>query len=114
MGYSQWIDRYSRWQYSEVYKASNANVYAYERETLAFPPEGSYTEHIVKADDNVFSLAGYYYYGLLQRASSLWWAIAEINDVVDPTQQFKRGSTVYIPDFQYVMWWLSFIHEVLV
>jgi len=114
MAVSQWCSRYSRFQNVETYESTDGRLFCEEREPMDPPPEGNYFEHTVKSSDTLFTLAGYYYHGLLPRAASFWWAIAEANDIVDPTQPLKPAATLRIPDFQYVVDWIGYEHPVYV
>jgi len=111
---STWTDKNSRWRGVEVYDDGDGNLFLEEREPLIAPAAEFYTEHTAVGGDTPFSLAGYYYKGLLPRAASYWWAIAEANGIVDATQPLRPGSTVKIPDYQYVQKWQAEIHEVYV
>lgn len=111
---SIWTDKYSRWRGVDVYDDGSGNLFLEEREPLTPPAEEFYVEHVAVEGDTPFSLAGYYYKGLLARAAALWWAIAEANEMVDPTQKIAPGKVVKIPDYQYVIKWLAERHEVYV
>ena len=113
------IDRYSRWQYSDTFVHTDDLLYVEEREPFEGAPDIAevgyeYIEHTVVDGDTLFSLAGYYYHRLLPRACALWWAIAEANEIVDPTQKLVAGMKLVVPDYQYVLYWLGYRHEVYV
>lgn len=114
MAESTWIDRYSRWRGVDVYDDGEGNLFLEEREPLESPAKEFYREHIAVGSDTPYSLAGYYYKGLLPRAASYWWAIAEANGIVDATQPITAGKILKIPDYQYVLRWQAERHEVYV
>jgi hypothetical protein len=111
---STWIDRYSRWRGVDVFDDGEGNLFLEEREPLEPPAEEFYREHTAVEGDTPFSLAGYYYKGLLPRAAAYWWAIAEANDIVDPTQPLVPSRKYKIPDYEYVQKWQAERHEVYV
>lgn len=52
-------------------------------------------EVVAGAQDTLWSLAAYYYRSL-DRPEQLWWLIAEVNGIVDPTLEIT-GMRIIIP-----------------
>lgn len=111
---SQWLNKYSRFKQIETYTDTNNNVLLNEREPLDEPTEGQYFPHVVSEDETCFSLASYYYYDLSKRPAGLWWAIAEANNIVDPTQKLTPGKAIKIPDFSMIEDYLGYKKSVFV
>ena len=109
---SSWIDRHSRYQYADVYSTADKRAFVSEREPMDPPPEGQFKEHTVARGDSCISLAGLYYHGLIRRPARFWWAIMEVNKIIDPTQPIRPATVLKIPDIQYVLDWIGHRHDI--
>lgn len=69
-----------------------------DREAFPFRQLNDNRQHVVKAGDTLFSLAGRYFRGL-PRPAGLWWVIADfqVQQLHDPTVELPVGSVLVIP-----------------
>ncbi len=72
--------------------------YLNEREPFRFQPFPDNRTHRVVEGETLFSLAGRYF-DPLPRACGYWWAIADFNEILDPTLALD-GAVLAIPSIR--------------
>ncbi len=72
------------------------------RTPMPYAPVPGIARAIIQAGDSLFAMA-YRAYGSAQ----LWWAIADFNEIFDPTTETTPGREILIPPRDYVEAWLS-------
>jgi len=80
-----------------VYDAQG-NQYLTDREPYRYRERPDNRIHIVVQGDTLFSLA-HRYFSPLERASGLWWVIADFQNppIIDPSLELIPGSKIIIP-----------------
>ena len=83
---------------------ANGNLMLYGTEPYRFREFEDTQQHVVKEGDSLFTLAGKYYRGGIDRPAGLWWVIADFQPepIHDPTIALELGRVMYIPSLRTV------------
>jgi len=90
--------RFSRFTFCAAYLDDDGRLVLTEREPFRFRAFADNRQHVVRAGETLFTLAGRYF-APLPRASGLWWVIADFqpDPIHDPTLSLELGRLVFIP-----------------
>ena len=90
--------RFSRFTFCAAYIDEDQRLVLTEREPFRFRAFPDNQQHIVRAGETLFTLAGRYF-APLPRASGLWWVIADFqpDPVHDPTLTLELGRLLFLP-----------------
>jgi hypothetical protein len=75
-----------------IYQDKDSRYYYNLLQTISIPsniPDSYFDRYQVVAEDT-FPFISWKVYGITE----LWWIIAEVNNIIDPTQQLEPGTTL--------------------
>jgi len=80
------------------------NISLTDREPFTFQDRKDNIQHVVRAGETLYTLAGRYY-SPIARAAGLWWVIADYQPapIIDPTIALIEGSTIIVPSLRTVL-----------
>lgn len=73
-----------------------------DRVPFRFVSRSDTRQHTVIEGDTLWGLANLYF-SQIDRASGLWWVIADFNGIADPTLKLQPGVVLRIPSIRFVV-----------
>lgn len=86
----------SRYMFCNGVRDDDGKLYLTDREPYRFHEHNDTRTHRIVQGETLFDLAGRYF-APLPRACGFWWAIADFNEIQDPTLALETGSRLFIP-----------------
>lgn len=87
-----------------IVAAVNGNDIYEIRTPLPFAPINGMREVVLTGTEKLWDLAAEFY-----GDPTLWWAIADFNDIHDATTEVRAGLTIHVPPHSYIDEFLSAI-----
>lgn len=86
------MDNFSRYKNKETYTDEEGNTRVEFRSGKTIDVSSALALHSVKVGDVLRNIS-FRYYG----TTKLWWAISDVNGIIDPTEDLEIGSVLVIP-----------------
>jgi hypothetical protein len=77
-----------------------------EREPFRLRDGSRGLRHTVVEGETLAHIAGRYY-DAVPRGCGLWWAVADANELVDPTTRLRPGAILLVPPLDDVLAWVG-------
>jgi len=94
-----YINDWSRYRYRDINIDSDNNEYFNFINETNYTTE-DYLKYTVRTNNNIFRITGYIYYTEEFNANQLWWAVAELNNIIDPFVPLKPGQVLSLPNVE--------------
>ncbi len=96
--------RFSRHSFCSGVLDEEGRLFLTEREPFRYRALPDNRQHVVKAGETLFTLAGRYF-ASLPRPAGLWWVIADFqpDPIHDPTLTLEPGRALVIPSLRTVV-----------
>ncbi len=91
----------SYYQYARAFQDAQERWYLEVMTPFRFTDEQDNVPHQVRAGETLFILA-YRYYRSFENPTRMWKAIADFNDIVDPTLPLEEGKILIIPSERWI------------